>query len=82
MLLPPTPSIPNYNSFDFFDPKFDHSSYSKIYAKYHIFCCVFINKSSSKNDLNLTMFAQIFLNKTSGQTWGKKCQTNYNLEWS
>ena len=34
-----TPSVSNYRSFDFFNPKFDHSSYSKIYAKYHFFCC-------------------------------------------
>jgi hypothetical protein len=27
-----TPSFPNYNSFNFFDPKLDRSSYSKIYA--------------------------------------------------
>jgi hypothetical protein len=27
-------SIPNYSSFDFFYFKFDHSSYSKKFAKY------------------------------------------------
>jgi len=32
-----TKSVLNYNSFDFFGPKFDHLSYSKIYAKYHFF---------------------------------------------
>jgi len=32
-----TKSVPNYNSFDFFDPEFNHSSYSKICAKYHFF---------------------------------------------
>ena len=32
-----TSSIPNYKTFDFFDTKFDHSSYSKIYVKYHFF---------------------------------------------
>jgi hypothetical protein len=34
-----TKSIPNYSSFDFFNPKFDHSSYLKICVKYHFFCC-------------------------------------------
>ena len=34
-----TSSILNYNSFDFFDHKFAHSSYSKLYVKYHFFCC-------------------------------------------
>ena len=34
-----TSSVPNYNSFDIFYPKFDHSSYSKIYTKHHFFCC-------------------------------------------
>jgi hypothetical protein len=29
-----TPPIPNYRSFDFFDPKFDHSSYSKNLCKH------------------------------------------------
>jgi len=29
MLFGSTLSIPNYSSFDFFDVKFDHSSYSK-----------------------------------------------------
>ena len=29
-----TPYIPNYKTFDFFDPKFDHSSYSKNLCKY------------------------------------------------
>ena len=49
--------VPNYRSFDFFDPKFDHSSYSKIYAKYHFFCCSLLYQYKfSKNDLNLTMF--------------------------
>jgi hypothetical protein len=33
-----TPSIPNYKTFDFFDIKFDHSSYSKnFFAKHHFF---------------------------------------------
>jgi hypothetical protein len=35
--LTSTPSIPNYKTFDFFDTKFDHSSYSKICAKYQFF---------------------------------------------
>ena len=33
-----TQSILNCKTFDFFDTKFDHSSYSKIYAKHHFFC--------------------------------------------
>ena len=33
-----TPSVPNCRSLDFFNPKFDHSSYSKICAKHHFFC--------------------------------------------
>ena len=32
--LLPTTSIPNCKSFDFFYPKFDHSSYSKKLCKY------------------------------------------------
>ena len=45
-----TQSIPNYKSFDFFNIKFDHSSYSKFYTKYYFFFVVywFINKSSSR----------------------------------
>ena len=41
----------NYNLFDFFNSKFDHSSHLKIYAKYYFFYCDFfiiINKNSSK----------------------------------
>ena len=42
-----TPSVPNYRSFDFFDTKFDHSSYSKICAKHHFFIVAcFISTSS------------------------------------
>ena len=33
-LILATPSVPNYNSFDFFDPKFDHLSYSKNLCKH------------------------------------------------
>ena len=33
-ILQNTPSIPNCKSFDFFYPKFDHSSYSKNLCKY------------------------------------------------
>ena len=33
-----TSSILNYKTFDFFDIKFDHSSYLKICVKYHFFC--------------------------------------------
>jgi len=52
------PSVRNYSSFDFFNPKFDHSSYSKIYAKYHLFCCELLYQYTFfKSDLNLTMFA-------------------------
>ena len=36
--LESTPFVPNYRLFDFFNPKFDHSSYSKICAKHHFFC--------------------------------------------
>jgi hypothetical protein len=32
-ILSTTPFIPNYSSFDFFDPKFDQLSYSKICTK-------------------------------------------------
>jgi hypothetical protein len=33
-----TPSIPNYKTFNFFDTKFDHSSYLNFFfAKYHFF---------------------------------------------
>ena len=35
--LQATQSILNCKTFDFFDTKFDHSSYSKIYVKYHFF---------------------------------------------
>ena len=56
-----TPSVSNYMSFDFFNPKFDRSSYSKNYAKHHFFCCeLFYQYKFFKSDLNLTMFAQIF----------------------
>ena len=52
-----TPSVPNYRSFDFFHLKFDHSSYSKIYAKYHFFCCGLLHQYKFfNNELNLTMF--------------------------
>ena len=81
-LLAITPSVSNYRSFELFDLKFDHSSYSKICAKYHFFCCGLLYQYKFfKNDLNLTIFAQFFLNKTSGQNQSQKGQTNYNLEW-
>lgn len=35
-------SISNYNSFEFCDFIFDYSSYSKLFAKYHIFLLWFI----------------------------------------
>jgi len=44
-----TQFIPNCKSFDFFNIKFDHSSYLKFCIKYHFFVVYwFINKSSSK----------------------------------
>ena len=71
-----TPSVSNYSSFDFFDPKFDYSSYSKNCAKYHFFYYgLFYQYKFFKNDLNLTTCAQ-----PSGQTWSQKSQTNYNLK--
>ena len=40
-----TPSVPNYRSFDFFDIKFDHSSYSKkIYGESIMACRYGINR--------------------------------------
>ena len=36
----PTLFVLNYRSFDFFDLKFDHPSYSKNYVKYHFFLCL------------------------------------------
>jgi len=49
LILSYTQSIPNCKSFDFFNIKFDHSSYSKFYTKYHFFVVYwFINKSSSR----------------------------------
>ena len=45
----------------FFDLKFDHSSYSKIYAKYHFFCCGLLYQYKFfKDNLNLIMFVQMF----------------------
>ena len=56
-----TPSVLNYRSFDFFYPKFNHSSYSKIYVKHHFFCYGLLYQYKFfKSDLNLTMFVQIF----------------------
>jgi len=47
--------------FDFFNLKFDHSSYLKICAKYHfVYCDLLYQYKFFKNDLNLTMFAYIF----------------------
>jgi hypothetical protein len=31
--LSSTPSLPNYKTFEFFDPKFDYSSYSKKFVQ-------------------------------------------------
>ena len=42
ILLQCTQSILNCKSFDFFNIKFDHSSYSKFCTKYHLFCCVLV----------------------------------------
>jgi len=59
----------NYRLFDFFNLKFNHSSYSKICAKYHFFCRGLLYQYKFfKNNLKLTMFVQIVLNKMSGQT--------------
>ena len=55
-----TPSVSNYSSFDFFNSKFDHSFYSKIYTKHHFFCGLLYQYKFFKNDLNLTIFMQIF----------------------
>ena len=63
-LLAITPSVSNYRSFELFDLKFDHSSYSKICAKYHFFCCGLLYQYKFfKNDLNLTIFVQFFCHK-------------------
>ena len=52
-----TPPVPNYNLFDFFDHKFDHSYYLKIYVKYHFFYCeLFYQYKFFKSNLNLTIF--------------------------
>jgi hypothetical protein len=37
LFMQATQFISNYKTFDFFDIKFDHSSYSKICAKYQFF---------------------------------------------
>ena len=56
-----TPSVLNYRSFDFFNLKFEHSSYLKIYAKHHFFYCELLYQYKFfESDLNLTMFAQNF----------------------
>ena len=56
-----TLSVPNYRSFDFIYIKFDRSSYLKICAKYHFFCCGLLYQYKIyKNDLNLAIFAQFF----------------------
>ena len=61
LILLTTPIVSNYRSFDFFNLKFDHSSYSKIYVKHHFFCCeLFYQYKFFKSDLNLAMFAQNF----------------------
>ena len=50
----------NCSSFDFFNSKFDHSFYSKIYAKYHFICCGLLYQYKIfKNNLNLAMLAHI-----------------------
>jgi hypothetical protein len=45
-----TKSVSNYSSFDILTLKFDHSFYSKNYAKYHFFFL------ASTMILNLTIF--------------------------
>ena len=75
-----TTSVPNYSSFDFFDPKFDHSSYSKKFVQMSSNLSqswrTSINKASHNKRSDIL---HKFLNKTSGQTLGQKCQTIYNL---
>jgi len=55
-----TPSDSNYRSFEFFNSKFDHLFYSKIYAKYYFFCCelLYYQYKIFEHDLNLTMFVK------------------------
>jgi len=77
-----TQSIPNCKSFDFFNIKFDHSSYSKFCKKYHFFLlCIGLLIKVLQEWLKFDNICINFLNKTSGQTWGKKSQTTYNLGW-
>jgi hypothetical protein len=76
-----TLSVLNYNSFDFFDPKFDQSSYLKNLCQYSQIYVILeelllIKRATEKRSDILHRF----LNKTSGQTWSQKSQTNYNLE--
>ena len=76
-----TPSVSNYKSFDFFNLKFDHSSYSKICTKYRFFYHVlFYHYKIFKNDLYLTIFAQNFQIRPIVKFRVKKSQTNYNLK--
>ena len=75
-----TPSIPNYRSFDFFNPKFDHSSYLKICAKHHFFVVACFINTSFEEWFKFDYVCINFLNETSGQTWYQKSQTTYNLE--
>jgi len=69
-----TQYIPNCKSFDFFNIKFDHSSYSKFYSKYHFFnlLCIGLLIKVLQEWLKFNYICTNFLNKTSGQTYGKK----------
>jgi hypothetical protein len=59
---------PKLYDFDFFDLKFDHSSYSKNLCKHSQSYSrkTFINKPSHDKRSDIL---HKFLNKTSGQTW-------------
>ena len=59
----------------FFDFKFDHSSYSKIYTKYHFFFFLlwaFLLIQDLQEWFQFGNVCTIFLKKTSGQIWSKK----------
>jgi len=76
-----TQSILNYKTFDFFDIKFYHSSYSKIYVKYFFLLWFGLLIKVLREWLKFNDICINFLNKTSDQTWGWKSQPCYNLEW-
>jgi hypothetical protein len=70
-----TPSVPYYSSFDFFDSSLTTCLIQKICANIIILEELLLIKQAIKNDI-----LHKFLNKMSGQTWGQKSQTTYNLE--